>query len=176
MEQTHGVKYRLDSNDLLVQSKVINKETMPATTEARSSTRPRRHSLPGPPLEQSFRVLDGMVIVMLQSSNTVIIPAGGGWPGLSQLPEPVRAHMKPNGSVVTPGTVWKSGLPNRDLPAAQALVLAQALTTVGFISERLHLAEQVGLHWKEMSRETAAGLMGTCREYITTTLSSQRKH
>lgn len=146
---------------------------MPASGGVRSDKKPKQYPRPGPSLERPFQVLSGAVIVLLQSPNTVVIPAGGGWPGLTQLPGSILDHLKPNGSLITPGTTWQSGLPEADLPAAQALVLAQALTSVGFISERLQVAEHMGFRLEDMPRGTTAALISTARAYVIKALSRQ---
>jgi len=120
-------------------------------------------SIPGPELNAPFRVIEGVVVIHLARYRSIVIPAGGAWPGLDHLPETLAEYLKPQSSTCFPDTIT---LPDNETgrKAAIALVLAQALTAVGSLLERLKFASDFGLPLKKVNQQTAGYSIGTTRE------------
>lgn len=127
---------------------------------------PHHPELQGPPLTEPFQVRAGTVVFFRLGPGTLVIPTGGAWPGLDNLPEPLIEHLQLYYSVRTPDALITPGLSAADLPAAKALVTAQALTSIGSALARLHLAEQLGIPMRDMNRTTAGGVIRTVREHL----------
>jgi len=120
-------------------------------------------ALLGPSLFAPFRVTAGTVVVHLARSRSIVIPAGGGWPGLHPLPTELAVSLAPKRTSCLPGTHTEPD-DEAGRPAALALVLAQALTAVGTLSERLRLAEALGMPLRSINQTTAGLVIGTTRE------------
>ncbi len=128
-------------------------------------------SIAGPAIEVSFLVLEGLVVVQLEQNRSLIIPAGGSWPGLQFLPEPLAAYLKPVATMKIPGTrLFPLG--DKGHPAAVALVTAQALTTVGSLAERCELAEQLHIPIREVHQATGAAVVGADEWAFATALNT----
>jgi len=98
-----------------------------------------RKLIPGSDLHAPFRVTEGLVVVHLARHRSIVIPAGGDWPGLEQLRVALAAYLNPERSSCFPGTSMEPG-DDTGRKAAVALVLGQALTALGSLSERMKLA------------------------------------
>lgn len=123
----------------------------------------RNRPIPGPDLDAPFRVVEGVVVIQLMRGRSLVIPAGGAWPGLEQLPEHVLEYLQPIDASNTPGTITEpSG--ETDRQAALALVIAQGLSAVGTIAERIRFAEQLNIPIRTMNQFTGSGMIGVQRE------------
>jgi len=131
-------------------------------------------AIQGPDISRAFQVVQGLVVVQAATNMTLVIPAGGAWPGIEQLSPTLRAHLDPRSSTQAPNTVFSYGLDEADQPAAQALVLVQALTSMGTVSERLALAERLQIPVRNMNRRTCASVLGTTRVHLSKVLNELR--
>ena len=122
-----------------------------------------RSAITGPDLNTPFRVTEGLVVILLERQRSLVIPAGGAWPGLEHLPEAMRLHLKPVGSRRVLGTVTEPD-DAAGRPAALALIMAQALTAVGHLAERIQYAGTTDLQLRKSHQATAALALGTTRE------------
>lgn len=122
-----------------------------------------RKSISGPGLSLPFRVVEGVVVIHLARNRSIVIPAGGAWPGLAHLSETLIAHLKPRSSSCLPQTRTEPD-DEAGRGAAIALVLAQALTAVGPLQERFTFASEYGLPLREVNQRTAGQAIGTTRE------------
>lgn len=131
-------------------------------------------TIQGPDISRAFQVVQGLVVVQAATNMTLVIPAGGAWPGIEQLSPTLRAHLEPKSSTQAPDTVFSYGLDEADQPAAQALVLVQALTSLGTVSERLALAKRLQIPVRNMNRRTCASVLGTTRVHLSKVLNELR--
>jgi len=111
-------------------------------------------------------VIEGTVVIQLLRNHSLVIPAGGAWPGLEHLPAHLVAHLKPVAAMNVPGArTVPSG--EEDRSAAVALITAQALSAVGSVSDRFAFAERMGIPFRKMNQSTGARVINTARETFT---------
>jgi len=140
--------------------------------DASTVTLPDYHwALQGPDISSAFRVVQGLVVVQSATNMALVIPAGGAWPGVQRLSPTLLAHLEPRSATQVPDTVVAYGLDEADQPSAQALVLVQALTSLGTVAERLALAERLQIPVRKMNRRTCASVLGTTRVHLSKVLS-----
>ena len=118
---------------------------------------PTLYQRPGPQINTAFTVVSGLVTVATAHGFSVVIPTGGCWPGT--LSEPLASHVRAAESfqseeaVTRPASVEEQAQGN-------ALVTAQALTSIGSLISRKTLLQRLAL---PMNTSTAALCVGSTR-------------
>ena len=127
----------------------------------------------GPPLEEPFTVLTGFVVISTASNATLLVTAGGCWPGVDNLSAELLAHLQPVAASVTPGTKTSPHVSPAAIEGGLACLLVQALTSFGELSFRLELGRRY-LLLDEISRTTVAGVLGVSRESLSYAIKKGR--
>ncbi|MGY2895888.1 hypothetical protein [Deinococcus sp. UYEF24] len=119
--------------------------------------------IPGPDVDQPFRVVTGIAVVFT-AEYSFPIPAGSTWPGRLLAPE-LLDHVQAEDVQLLPGTTLSVEVSEEDLRAGNALAHAVALMK-GPLRRRYALlikdAEEQG------NRGTLAGALSVTREYLST--------
>ena len=130
--------------------------------------------IPGPDLKQPFQVVSGFVVVELCVPGSLLLPAGAGWPGLERLPKELLDYLKSGDTIQGPGTEVRPGLDEAGIAQALLLIHTQVLCSIGLVSDRIFIAERLGYRLREMTGETAAGLLGATRERVSKLLNATK--
>lgn len=122
-------------------------------------------AIPGPRIDQPFRVLSGFAAIQGFERGSITVPAGGCWPGTPHLPAWVLDELQPTGSTLVPGTRISTEGCQPLLPSGEALVVAQLLRSTRNLRHRLTLADHLFTH-SLLNRDTLGAIMGVRRESI----------
>lgn len=111
----------------------------------------------GPQIDTAFVVISGLATIATVHGFSVVIPAGGCWPGA--LLEPLASHVQAAESFLSQEAETRPAtLAERQ--QGIALVTAQALTGIGTLSSRKALLGRLAL---PMNTSTAALCVGSTR-------------
>jgi hypothetical protein len=123
----------------------------------------------GPELDHPFTVLIGFVVICTATNESLLVPAGGCWPGLANISATLSNYLKPVGTTQTPDTRVSFHVSAAAIEGGVACLLVQALTRIGLLGERIRFAENY-VQFEEMNQATAAGVVGTSRETLSQAL------
>ena len=119
--------------------------------------------IPGPDVDQPFRVVTGIAVVFTVEYSFPI-PPGCTWPGRFLVPE-LLDHVQAENVQLLPGTTLSTEVSDEDLRAGNALAHVVALMK-GSLRRRYALlitdTEELG------NRGTLAGALSVTREYLST--------
>ena len=112
---------------------------------------------PGPLVSTAFVVTAGLVTVATAHGFSLVIPAGGCWPGL--LPEPLSSHVQAAETYLSQEAATRPATEDETCHG-RALVTAQALTGVGTLAARRALLLRLAA---PMNTTAAALCVGSTR-------------
>ena len=112
---------------------------------------------PGPRVDTAFTVVSGLVTVATAHGFSLVIPAGGCWPGA--LPEPLASHVRAAETFLSEEAETRLATQDEQTHGI-ALVTAQALTGIGPLISRKSLLQRLAA---PMNTNTAAMCVGSTR-------------
>jgi hypothetical protein len=112
---------------------------------------------PGPRVDTAFLVVSGLATVATAHGFSIVIPAGGCWPGT--LSEPLASHVQAAEVFLSQEATTRPATQDEQAHGT-ALVTAQALTSIGTLISRKSLLQRLAA---PMNTTTAALCVGSTR-------------
>ncbi|MFC3833480.1 hypothetical protein [Deinococcus rufus] len=139
--------------------------------------RKSRHilQLPGPALEQPFRITHGLAAVhAVEPIHSVCVLTGGTWPGLAALDAATAERLEACVITLTPGAAVDLRPSPAQIDEGVRSIQAQLLGRGG-LGGRLAYLEQLGVPVAGVNQTTVGALIGTRRETAFRTLREQQR-